>query len=422
MGKYNLSFLLRDFLLLFMGLAFISMNRSLAEIGITSLALFAASFFLLHIITENNKILLLIYTMYSLLAVPLICYGLDKLLILSIYIAVYNLIMLVIVIIKIILQAIAPSSDNTSVFIILLETFRLLLCVFLSTLYFVFGLNHPFISILSGIYAVILALYHLSNGEIFKFIKFNKRPIFLGYPLIFDIPLPYLYKSKIDKVIARSDRKHGRSKYIESLTWVNPERDNLDIVDKADNIIKIQIVTGNSPIDIVGHTAVTYQGKTYTYGNHDANARHLFGMIGEGVLLASNAEDMESFNKRLFACVFEYEIFMEDEALKAFQEHLVYLQSETVSWEPSDSQNKRRYAGVVNRTTDTKFFKYDSGIYKYYFFLGTNCAWIENRALNQSSIPNMFLLGVPLPGTVFYILEQEIGKSKTCIMSRRVIY
>ncbi len=353
------------------------------------------------IVTDKNIIIRILFSLFLLFSVLGIAFLQNTALYLGVISAIYS-ILISIINLTTSLQRMIPTKGKSGKW----DLFKSVASLAFAIVLIVFsGFTNRYLMIIAGIYCVLVSTYSLSKGKLYNWLRFRGRPIALLYPIVFDIPLPYIWKD----IYKANDNAMDLLKEEEDLAE-HPEH----------RIVQIQVVTGSNPIDVVGHTALTYKGKTYTYGNHDLRTRSLFAMVGKGVMLESDAKDMEVFNRRLNATVFEYDVLIAEDDMQEFLEHMEGLKANTVPWSPADALHKKRYAGVVNRTTKTNFYKYENSVYENYFLLGTNCAWIENQAMEMTDLPNIELSGVPLPGTMLQNLERAYLAKNSMVIARRI--
>ena len=404
MKKHKLLITLRDIVVLVLALSLLFQLQALAQVSIILLAVFLLVGSAVLFAKDNNIAIRILTAIYVVLALPPIILFSRSIDVLNVYIVIYS-VALVLINLGSGLQRLIPSKGKGGKGDIL----KFVFCLAVAILYGIYGLSTPALAVFAGLYALAISTYSLSNGKLYSWLQFKGRRLVLNYPIIFDIGLPYLWKRELEQdatyeaPMVRSDNELAKQ---------YPE----------EKVIKIQIVTGDNPIDIVGHTALSYKGTTYTYGNHDVKTRKLFSMIGKGVLVATKAADMYKFNSRLKATTFEYDVLLADEDIPVLEKHMQELLEGAYEWQPDDANHRKRYIGVVNRVTDSKLYHYDGGVYENYSLLGTNCAWIENRAMDASDIPSIGLVSVPLPGTVLLNLERTYQQEKSQIINRTIYY
>lgn len=256
------------------------------------------------------------------------------------------------------------------------------------------------IQVILGLAFISLSLENMWLRLIFAFLYLacgvnkilgNKVPIVFYYPIIFDIGLPYILK--------------------EYYKEISP-----DEVDSLQTF-KISIGTGQSLIDVVGHTSFTYQGKTYTYGNHDPKTRRAFNLYGEGVFVVASEDSLARFNRKTQGSTFDFSLKLSTEEILILDQKLAQLKMKTERWLPEE---ETKYIRVLSKVTDSQYYKFKQGQEKYYFLPGMNCVNIINSLLDHTSLPNTRYLDVPLPGSLLACYNRSYIKYHPEIVGRQI--
>ena len=78
------------------------------------------------------------------------------------------------------------------------------------------------------------------------------------------------------------------------------------------------------------------------------------------------------------------------------------------------------YASNLYKSTNVKFYKFNSGKFKKYFALGNNCSKLADYIIGKSGIDLLKMYGVITPGTYYEYLNREYKKKDSMVISREI--
>jgi len=186
---------------------------------------------------------------------------------------------------------------------------------------------------------------------------------------------------------------------------------------------------GKGP-EALGHIDISYHGTIWSYGCHDPQARHLFGTMGDGVLIRAKEQ---SFIQESITTdgktVIDYGIVLNDEQKKVLENRISSLLSRTVPWKCSAAIAHEEgkpmtactdYASRVYRETFCDMFKFASGKFRTYFIASTNCVLLADELIRNPQLNLIDLNGLVTPGAYLAFLNTEYLKPDSIVVSRSV--
>lgn len=291
------------------------------------------------------------------------------------------------------------------------EIFFALIFIIFSFLFLFYPLDklNLFITII-GIYCILFGL-----SRIYEFVidilsdrtklKIRKR-IKMTLPLFFEAFVPKRALNNINK-------------YIDYLTSEGKDKEQY-----AD--LKIFIHLSKYGFNQFGHMDIMFKDIIYSYGNYDKSSQKLFTCLGDGVLFTLRAKKkyikycIENSRKT----VLEYGIKLNDNEKQKVEKELNDIMNHTIRWYPPtvvyDDITKNDYASKLYRKTKSKFYKFDSGIYKTYFVLGVNCTYFADAILKKCVFQVLKLVGIISPGTYYEYLEENYKKKNSKVVYRKI--
>lgn len=236
-----------------------------------------------------------------------------------------------------------------------------------------------------------------------------KRRIRITLPKIIEAIIPYSIMTEINRNLA-----------LEKKQVYSFDR-NYDKVD-----MDILVHASNRGVNRMGHIDLCFEGMVISFGNYDEGSRSSFNLIGDGVLfMTSRKEDYINFcidNSK--KTVFDFGIILtasqKDAVRKRIQEILKY----SVSWKYREDKlyqiNKENYASKLYHKTKARFYKFEKGVYRTYFVLGTNCCHLVDDIVGKSGMDILSINGIITPGTYYDYLNRELRLRKSNVVTKEI--
>ena len=182
---------------------------------------------------------------------------------------------------------------------------------------------------------------------------------------------------------------------------------------------------------MLGHADLIYRGFVISYGCYDPHNRHLFGTMGDGVVLMADRNPyiyncLKNENKTLIS----FGIALDEEQKKRLNDRLLEVFG-TFEDFYSDEDLKRKglpYQGpcddYISRVTRTspgaKFYKIKEGKLKTFFVVSSNCVFFMANILSVIGLNLFDLSGIISPGAYYDFLNKQFKSHKGFIISRRL--
>lgn len=195
-------------------------------------------------------------------------------------------------------------------------------------------------------------------------------------------------------------------------------------------VLKIMVFAGPKGLQKVGHCCFAFKDIVYSYGNYDAPESGIGKVIGDGcyfnVPIDYYQENMLSSEKN---SIFEYGIRISKEQEARIEEQIQNLKNKSFRWycriEKEDgyfhfSDYENDYPSRLHYRTGAKFYKIKQGKFRYYWFLGDNCASFIDEILGTVGADILSMRGFITPGTYFDFLENEYAKASSPVISKTV--
>ena len=284
-----------------------------------------------------------------------------------------------------------------------------------------FGLASLFLSnkvdhtlIRLAIYLILLALNYIYDGQNISkryVLNYQKRNIRLPLPLFLTVLMPYQLMKNVLKLMDHLEDKHSSLK--QAVTRIPRDKDLA---------VNLEVFIHTSPygFDRFGHVDVAYQGKVYSYGNHDADARRFFDMVGEGVYLIADRSAYIKFMTRRKITIISFGLHLNQAEMEQFQANLDKLNHLIQPFSLSSPNQLSTFVGLLTQENKVSMYKFTQGQFKTYFVLGTNCVLFVDYLLWTSGMDIMAFAGIMTPGTYYDYLNKELHKQESKVISRRI--
>lgn len=238
----------------------------------------------------------------------------------------------------------------------------------------------------------------------------KKRRFRIAMPIIVSLLVPYNFFLKINKSLDKE---------------VTPVKIDKNTRGKVD--LEIFIGVKDSLIGKMGHADLCFENKIYSYGHYDEDSKRLFDTIGDGTLFIVNNRDKylkfcaEHSKKTIFA----FGITLNDKQKERVRNELESIQDNTYRWkclqENDNSIEYGDYASCLYRATKAKFYKFNSGSYRLYYALWTNCVKLVDHILGATGSDLLRLNGVITPGAYYQHLNNQFKKKNSNVITKEII-
>lgn len=298
--------------------------------------------------------------------------------------------------------------------------FRILYAVF----HLVFGLatiwtrlENEDILAMFGIYLMLVGLTNINDGRaVFMSPEQSrrlKRRFRFPLPVIFQAFLPHRLVQKLNRFIEEE-------LYLEEGSWQESYHSFQEVMEKDDHILQVQISSGESSLDIIGHVNICYKDVVYSYGNHDLESRSLAGAVGDGVLAICDRLSYLALSIERGLTIVEYDLVLTDQQVQALEAELKKILDLIVPWKLESQKQWDSYAGDLIKKTNASLFKFVKSRYQTYYVFGTNCVLLADEIIGISGLDLFPMVGVLTPGSYFDYLNKEYKKQGSIVVKRQV--
>lgn len=182
---------------------------------------------------------------------------------------------------------------------------------------------------------------------------------------------------------------------------------------------------------MLGHADVIYRGYILSYGCYDPHNRHLFGTLGDGVVIIAPKDSyikncLENENKVLIS----FGVSLNEEQKKRLNTRLLEVFSTFVDFESDEQliQKGKPCKGIcddyISRVTRTspraRFYKIKDGKLKTFFVVSSNCAFFLVTLLSAVGLHVFDLSGIISPGAYYDFLNKQFKSNKGFVVSRKL--
>lgn len=306
----------------------------------------------------------------------------------------------------------------------------------LGTIYFIVSLSIIFSPIenlnlflnIIGIYILLLGINYFVDFIRFlipSHIKNNfRRRIRISLPTFIEVIIPFSVLNEINYLI---DKDNYDEQFIYEMKKDDVEPD-------------MEIFVHSSPrgVNRTGHVDICYNNTVLSYGNYDDSSLKFFNMIGDGVVFTTER------NKYIPFCIehskktlFTFGIKLTDKQKLKINKAIDTIFKNSYDWESpyqdalneKNRKNRKRnvnkkkyndYASCLYKATSAKFYKINSGKFKKYFVLGSNCCRLADYIIGKSGIDLLKMNGIITPGAYYEYLNREFKKKNSMVISRKI--
>ncbi|XJS11312.1 hypothetical protein ACF3NG_03495 [Aerococcaceae bacterium WGS1372] len=270
-----------------------------------------------------------------------------------------------------------------------------------------------------GIYLIFVGVTFITDGSR---IMISRRYMMNKLTSRIRVPLPVVLEAIIpNRYIVRFNRELREGFVTETLNDTLKKLEN-DREISEESIVYVLIQSGDSGFDKIGHVDISYNGKVYSYGNHDVESYKLFGAVGDGVLIEADEARYLDYLKSRRVTVFRFGIVLDPEEMRNFQKTLTLLLNQTTPWQLITEAQKTSFMGRIMASANGKGYKFEEGRYKTYFVLGTNCVLLVDELLGQNGINIINLSGILSPGSYFEYFNRLFQLRGSKVISKTLVH
>lgn len=174
----------------------------------------------------------------------------------------------------------------------------------------------------------------------------------------------------------------------------------------------------------LGHVDISYKGQIFSYGCHDPENRHLFGTLGDGVLVISPRE--EFLNHALVGenkVIISYGIVLTEKQKAVLEKRLIEMLGRSIPWQSQaelGNEEAKDYASRVYRSTHAQMLKFEEGKFRTYFVFSTNCVLLADHILRCPQLELFNITGIVTPGTYLSFLNDEYCREGSVVTTRTI--
>ena len=211
------------------------------------------------------------------------------------------------------------------------------------------------------------------------------------------------------------------------IEYINEKLEVEDEIMKQDDdlsSVEVFVHVSKDGFGAIGHVDICYQNEVIAYGAYDEASTHLFGAIGEGVLFIVDKEKYISFCHKddMTSHIFAYTLTLNEVQKERIEDTIDEFKKGLVKWDPPciNNQESQDYASRLYQGTHASFYKFKSGMFKYYFVMTTNCVLLADRIIGKSGIDIVNMNGIITPGTYLSYFEEEYKKENSRVIEKHI--
>lgn len=276
--------------------------------------------------------------------------------------------------------------------------------------------KYPYVMLIIGIY---FGLYGISqlNSFISEIIPDHlKNKVRISLPILIAAFIPRKLITLINEILEKEPDE----------TMIEATKKNSK---KAD--IEVIIHLANSGSASFGHIEVSFEGKTYSYGNYDMHSRKLFDAIGDGVICIADRDTYIQYalqNKKRYLVVFGIALTKKEKEIVKKRIHKLIttnvedyypdLQLSEMGKFPKGEYHDM--SSEIYKLANGKFKKVTKGKWKKFFVLKTNCTGLVENILNGVGLHILEFNGLLTPGSYYDYLNREFLKKNGKVVYRKI--
>lgn len=276
--------------------------------------------------------------------------------------------------------------------------------------------KYPYVMLIIGIY---FGLYGISqlNSFISEMIPDHlKNKVRISLPILIAAFIPRNLITLINEILEKEPDE----------TTIEAKKKNSQ---KAD--IEVIIHLANSGSAAFGHIEISFEGKTYSYGNYDMHSRKLFDAIGDGVICIADRDAYIQYalqNKKRYLVVFGISLTQKEKEIVKKRIHKLIttnvedyypdLQLAEMCKLPKGEYHDM--SSEIYKLANGKFKKVTNGKWKKFFVLKTNCTGLVENILNGVGLHILEFNGLLTPGSYYDYLNREFLKKKGKVVYRKI--
>lgn len=276
--------------------------------------------------------------------------------------------------------------------------------------------KYPYVMLIIGIY---FGLYGISqlNSFISEMIPDHlKNKVRISLPILIAAFIPRKLITLINEILEKEPDE----------TTIEAKKKNSK---KAD--IEVIIHLANSGSAAFGHIEISFEGKTYSYGNYDMHSRKLFDAIGDGVICIADRDAYIQYalqNKKRYLVVFGISLTQKEKEIVKNRIHkLITINVEDyypdLQLAEMGKLPKGEYhdmSSEIYKLANGQFKKVTNGKWKKFFVLKTNCTGLVENILNGVGLHILEFNGLLTPGSYYDYLNREFLKKKGKVIYRKI--
>lgn len=268
-----------------------------------------------------------------------------------------------------------------------------------------------------GVYFILLGLNHLFDALNEKLPDkqkdYLKRKVRIMMPSFVSAFIPRIVLEEVNEYLTPSSKlNHSIPKYEKIKSTQKPD-------------LEVLIHVTKTGFGSMGHMDLIINGKVISYGNYDSKSAYLFEALGDGVLFVADAKEYIPFvikdtKKTLFA----FGLKFNEEQLRRIYDCLNELGDQLKSWTPkplsAEEEKDPPYIYRLKKEVPVSFYKFDSGTFKTYFVLGSNCVKIADTILGSAGTDVLEMNGIITPGVYYDYLNNEFKRNNSFVISKKI--
>ena len=195
--------------------------------------------------------------------------------------------------------------------------------------------------------------------------------------------------------------------------------------------LEVMIHLAPSGPSMLGHTDLIYRDNVISYGCYDPHNRHLFGTLGDGVVLVANKDTylyncLKNENKILISFgihLTEQQKELVDQRIKEVQKTFVEFYSDEQKKQmkiPYDGPCDDYISRVTRTSPSSHFYKIKDGKLKTFFVLSTNCVCFMSNIISVLGFNLIDMSGIVSPGAYYDFMNKQFKSNKGFVISRKL--